>query len=85
MVVCVGLDVVKQSDWADFGSEDEEPCQSKKVIGNNIESMQRRDNRIPAQDAEIVNLKAKLVTEIQSNKMREGILWAQACEEKCKK
>jgi len=57
----------------------------KKVIGNNIELMQRRDNRIRAQDAEIVNLKAKLATEIQSNKTREGILWAQAREEKCKK
>jgi len=57
----------------------------KKVIGNNIESMQRRDNRICAQDAEIVDLKAKLASEIQSNKTREGILWARAREEKCKK
>jgi len=57
----------------------------KKVIGNNIESMQRRDNRIRAQDAEIVDLKAQLAKEIQSNKTREGILWARACEEKCKK
>jgi len=57
----------------------------KKVISNNIKSMQRRDNKIRAQNEEIVELKAQLATEIQSNKTREGILWARAREEKCKK
>ena len=46
----------------------------KKVIDNNIESMQRRDNRIRAQSEEIVELKAQLAKEIQSNKTREGII-----------
>ena len=57
----------------------------KKVISNNIESMQRRDNKIQAQSDEIVELQAQLVKEIQSNKTREGIVWARAREEKCKK
>ena len=57
----------------------------KRVIENNIVSMQRRDNRIRAQGEEIVELKAQLAKEIQSNKTREGIIWATAREEKCKK
>jgi len=86
VAVCVGFDVVKQIDWPDFGGKDEESLVAhRKVISNNIESMQRQDNKIRAQNNEIVDLKAQLATEIQSNKTRVGILWARAREEKCKK